>query len=327
MKNLIAKYINSVCSPEEFEKFIDLILRKENDDLFPVILKPVWDQYMQQESTLPSSNDLLRKINVTIEEMEKRRIRRKLTLNTWGLRIAALLLIGLVLTNLFLLRRASFKESFITEQTVSIPFGARTSFSLPDGSKVWLNSGSTLSYGNNFGKIRSVSLEGEAYFEVMKSKIPFIVSTPLGDIQVMGTAFNVKAFQHENEFITTLVEGVVSVTENRENKTVVLQPGQQSSLLNGRWEILNVDPYLYTSWREGKIIFRREYLPEVVKSLEYWYNVKIELDDDPRLRKIHYTGTIEMESFSEILELLKITAPITYTYDDKQRIIKIKYRR
>jgi transmembrane sensor len=87
-----------------------------------------------------------------------------------------------------------------------------------------------------------------------------------------------------------------------------------------------VETYLYTSWREGKIIFRQEYLPEVVNSLEYWYNVKIELDDDPRLRKIHYTGTIEMESFSEILELLQITAPITYTYDDKKRIIKIKYR-
>jgi transmembrane sensor len=168
MKNLIAKYINSVCTPEEFEKFSDLILRKEDDDLFPLIIKPVWDQFMQQESTRPSNNDLLRKINLTIEEMEKRIIRRKLTLNTWGLRIAAILLIGLVLTNLFFLRRASVKDSFITEQTVSIPFGARTSFLLPDGSKVWLNSGSTLSYGNNFGNIRSVSLEGEAYFEVIE---------------------------------------------------------------------------------------------------------------------------------------------------------------
>ena len=326
MKNLIAKYINSVCTPEEFEKFSDLILRKEDDDFFPLIIKPVWDQCMQQESTHPSNSDLLRKINLTIEELEKRIIRRKLTLNTWGLKIAALLLLGLVLTNLFLLRRASFKDSFITEQTVSIPFGARTSFLLPDGSKVWLNSGSTLSYGNNFRNIRSVSLEGEAYFEVKKSKTPFIVSTPFGDLKVMGTAFNVKAFQHENEFITTLVEGAVSVTENLEYKTVVLQTGQQTSLLDGRWAILNVETYLYTSWREGKIIFREEYLPEVVKSLEYWYNVKIELDDDPRLRKIHYTGTIEMESFSEILELLQITAPITYTYDDKKRIIKINYR-
>jgi len=326
VKNLIAKYIYSLLTPEEFKRLTDLILQRKTDALFPYIIKPYWDQFMKQESPQPVNNELFGKIKLTIDEMEKHVARRKLNLYSWVVRIAAVLLIGLVITNFYFFRKAKIGDTAVAEQTVSVPYGARSNFTLPDGSKVWLNSGSTLIYSNNIRNKRLVSLEGEAYFEVVKGGTPFIVITPLGDVQVSGTAFNVKAFKSKNEFITTLVEGAVSVTENLRYNTFVLKPGQQSRLVNGRLEIKNVELDLYTSWREGKIIFRKEYLPEVVKLLEYWYNVKIELDDDPRLSKIHYTGTIEMESFSEILGLLEITAPITHTYDDKKRIIVIKYR-
>jgi ferric-dicitrate binding protein FerR (iron transport regulator) len=84
---------------------------------------------------------------------------------------------------------------------------------------------------------------------------------------------------------------------------------------------------MFSSWKDGKLIFRNEYLPSVTKRLERWYNVKIELANDKRLSEISYTGVLEMESFSEVLQLLKVTAPIDFVYDEKTRIIRIEYRR
>ena len=114
--------------------------------------------------------------------------------------------------------------------------------------------------------------------------------------------------------------------DNATKKEVALRPGQHAELRNQTITVKNVDTELYTSWTDGKIIFRKAYMPEVAKRLERWYNVKIVLDDDPRLKEIWYSGTLEMESFSEVLELLKVTAPVDYSYNEKERKITIRYR-
>ena len=108
---------------------------------------------------------------------------------------------------------------------------------------------------------------------------------------------------------------------------LVLKPGQQVNVFDDKMRIENVETDIYTSWKDGKLIFVEEYLPIVAKRLERWYNVKIELANDKRLSEIWFAGTIEMESFSEVLELLKVTAPIDYDYDKKTRTIKINYKR
>jgi ferric-dicitrate binding protein FerR (iron transport regulator) len=90
--------------------------------------------------------------------------------------------------------------------------------------------------------------------------------------------------------------------------------------------VSEVQTDLFTSWKEGKLIFRDEELPLVAKRLERWYNVKIELEEDSRLASLRYNGTLEMESFSEVLQLLKVTAPIDYSYNEKTRTIKITYK-
>jgi ferric-dicitrate binding protein FerR (iron transport regulator) len=145
-------------------------------------------------------------------------------------------------------------------------------------------------------------------------------------VEVTGTSFNVKSLPAEKEFEATVEEGTVNVSSSLLPRQASLKPGQQARLMNGKWEITKVETDLFTSWKDGKIIFRREYLPVVAKRLERWYNVKIELDDDPRLQEIYYTGTIEMESFSEVLELLKITASVNYTFNDKTRVIRLIHR-
>lgn len=240
--------------------------------------------------------------------------------------VAAAFIAGIILTTLVIKNDIVFESQTAQIQKISVPNGARTNIQLPDGSDVWLNSGSTLSFPDDFDKSRPVTLIGEAYFDVKKNKKPFVVTTLYGEVEVRGTSFNVKAFEKEN-LQTTLVKGAVLVREKGSEKEVTLKPGQHATWINHEFTVVNVNTELYTSWKDGKIIFDKEYLPQVAKRLERWYNVKIVLDNDPRLSEIWYSGTLEMESFSEVLELLKVTAPIDYTYDQKTRVITIKYNK
>jgi transmembrane sensor len=247
------------------------------------------------------------------------------TLILWAASVAAAFLIGAVMTTV-VIKTTNHETSPIAQiQKVITPHGAKTNFQLPDGSIVWLNSGSELSFPSQFDDTRPVTLTGEAFFEVEKSANPFIVSTIYGEVEVQGTSFDVKAFPGEN-FQATLEEGAIIARGKNIDKEVALRPGQQVNLSGKKLVVSEVQTELFTSWKEGKLIFRDEDLPLVAKRLERWYNVTIELAEDSRLTSIRYNGTIEMESFSEVLQLLKLTAPIDYTYNEKTRIIKIMYK-
>jgi ferric-dicitrate binding protein FerR (iron transport regulator) len=239
--------------------------------------------------------------------------------------IAAAFIIGVLLTVYVVSQHDLGLVHTAQIQKINTPYGAKTNIELPDGSYVCLNSGSELSFPNSFGKERTVTLVGEAFFEVEKNEKPFIVSTNYGEVEVKGTSFNVKAF-NDDSFQATLVNGIVNVREANSGKEVTLSPGQQAAFIRSDIEVRQVETELFTSWKEGKLIFIKEHLPDVAKRLERWYNVNIELTDDKRLSEIWYSGTIEMESFSEVLELLKLTAPIDYIYNQKTRTINIFYK-
>jgi ferric-dicitrate binding protein FerR (iron transport regulator) len=328
MDQLFRKYLNSVLNPDEFSKVSDFLADKNNEALIYSLLKPFWDKSMIEDlNEVQTPNPELRnKILQAILIDDCKTTKRKLNVRNVVLRIAAILVIGLLIGIIFTLRTTS-KKSYVAEmQSVSAPFGAKTNFKLPDGSMVWLNSGSTITFLSKFGKTRVVGLKGEAFFDVVKNGDPFIVSTEYGDVKVMGTTFNVNAFAGE-DFQTTLVTGNVDVTEKQTGKEVYLYPGQQAGISGKELKVQNVDPEMFSSWKEGKLIFRNESLPAMSKRLERWYNVKIDLARDKRLSEISYTGVLEMESFSEVLQLLKITAPIDYVYNEKTRTIRIKYKR
>ncbi len=239
--------------------------------------------------------------------------------------IAAAFLIGFFIAVLFLPKIRIQNNSLITAQKMSAPYGARTQFILPDSSVVWLNSGSELLFPSQFSSTRSVRLSGEAFFKVKKSETPFVVSTGFGEVEVKGTSFNVQAYP-DDLFETTLVSGEVLIQiENCD--AVILRPGNQAALTENGLLVRPVDTDLFTLWKEGKLIFRNEYLPQLAKRLERWYNVKIEIEEDSCLNDIHYSGTIEMETFSEVLNLLCVTAPVGYTWNEKHRVIKLFYKK
>lgn len=200
------------------------------------------------------------------------------------------------------------------EITVVAPLGSRTLVHLPDGSKAWLNAGSTLSYPPLFAKNeRKVFIKGEAYFTIQKSPVPLIVQNDGPAIKVYGTEFNVNSYPNEDEVTVALAEGKISL--QLEGQERFLAPGQVSHFYKSTNELRvkteDIDQFI--CWREGKYIFRDTPLSSIMRILQRQYNVDIELTD-PNLGNYKYNATFRDEGLEQILQLLQLSAPIKYTY-------------
>jgi len=321
METKFRKYLNGTCTPNELSELTDeLGANISNENISRDMLK-IWEKSLNSTVEEKQNDELLSKIHDRITYEESKITKRHFNLYKNLLKIAAILIIGLISTTIVFYNKPTEKDVFSLTETITTPFGARTNFKLPDGSEVWLNSGTKISFPKQYGKIRTVELTGQAYFKVVKDGKPFIVKTAYGNIEVMGTSFDVKSYNDE-KFETTLVEGSVKVNNNL-NQYSILKPGQKS-IVNKENEISidNVNTDLYTSWKDGKLIFVKEPFQDVALALERWYNVKIEIQGD-KLNKLGYTGIIEMETLSEVMELINTTEPIKYYFDQKTRILKI----
>ncbi len=322
MKRLFNKYYHSLLSPKEFSEFTGFIQDKNNDSIIFEMMKPVWEKELEEtDVALPTNPELYRKIRTLVLHDKQKAANHRVRLYNWALRVAAVLIIGLLASTLFLLTQTEPQLS-AQIQTITTPHGAKMNYTLPDGSIVWLNSGSTFSFPAEFQKTRSVNLVGEAFFEVEKDSKPFIVSTEYGDVKVKGTSFNVKAYADDNDFETTLVEGSVVFKVKNAGNEVTLKPGEQVSKTESGFTVKTVETKYFTSWKEGKLLFNREPFPSFIKKLERWYNVKIEYSD-PKLNDLWYTGTIEMESISEVMEMISKAASVSYHFNNKTRVFTI----
>jgi ferric-dicitrate binding protein FerR (iron transport regulator) len=316
MQSLFEKYIKGNCSPKEYEQILQFIQNQNNDLQLDKLMHDDWAQHLKDEQTIKPDTKLLDTIHhqIALKEQNPARVIR---IYQRLLSAAAVLIVGLLIGSLFFIQ---FQKNEIVTQNITTPYGGKTQFTLPDGSSVWLNSGSTFSYPDRFDGERIVELTGEAYFNVEKQKQPFIVKTQFGEIEVLGTEFNVKAYENET-FCTTLENGLVVFT-NKYGKKANLEPGMQVVFDDANFKLRRVETKLFTSWKEGQLIFRDEPLQNMVTRLERWYNVKIELKDE-RIKNLKFNGTIEMETFSEVLELIKVTTPIKYTFNRKTRVLTI----
>ena len=177
------------------------------------------------------------------------------------------------------------KESIsrIEHLTMKIPKGGTYQVTLPDGTKVWLNSESTLQYPSRFKDTqRVVQLNGEAYFEVAKDKKrPFRVATAGQNLEVLGTQFNITAYDNEPAIKTTLVEGSVKISNLRAGIDNTLKPGQQSVITDGNTAINEVSIEQFTAWKEGFFSFEETPFDEVLEQLARWYDVDIEYQRKP----------------------------------------------
>lgn len=203
--------------------------------------------------------------------------------------------------------------------------GQRKEFTLPDGSRVWLNSDTRIKYKKHFNQpVREVLLCGEAYFSVVKdASRPFIVKTSKLNIKVLGTVFNVKSYPGDNTIETTLVTGLVSIEkntgENKDHEAPVLVKPKQKAIFSVeaeqiQLEEVNVDKTV--SWRSGKLVFDNESIDAVLAKLQRWYGVKVDVVGKNRISDERYTLTVKDENIEEVIHLLQLTTRITFRVED-----------
>ncbi|MDR6784504.1 transmembrane sensor [Pedobacter africanus] len=173
--------------------------------------------------------------------------------------------------------------------TLNTPKGGEYRVVLSDGTKVWLNAASSLSYPTSFtGKERIVKLEGEAYFEVAHNpRHPFIVSTGEQQVKVLGTSFNVNAYQNEHRTVTTLLNGSVQLSSSGAASTTQLHPGEQAIFDRSGFEVDKVDAALYAAWKDGEFRFKATPLIEALRQVERWYDLEIDYTGIPAGIQIH----------------------------------------
>jgi transmembrane sensor len=228
--------------------------------------------------------------------------------------------------------------------------GARTKLVLPDGTQVWLNSGSKLNYRGDFNRqTREVTLEGEAFFDVVKdAEHPFIVHADVINIKVLGTAFTVKSYPQDETTETTLLRGAIEVTrqDNPSTPRIILKPNEKlilsrrlpllprTDVVPGRSDavisapapdiaiaaISNIIPdsnKVETSWMYNKLVFNGDSFKELAEKMERWYNVKIVFADES-LYQYHFGGVFADETVEKALSALQLTAKFTYTVKNNE---------
>ena len=286
-------------------------------------LKTIWDaarQIKEYES-------------IDVEKARKKVIkklhgygRRRNVLFYWE-KIAAVLFIPILLSGfLYIYFSEPGQKQRDVYNELNTAYGITSKLVLADGTKVWLNSGTNLKYPLNFTNYRrEVYLEGEAYFEIAKNRHkPFIVKTSDMDVKATGTSFNVMAYPEEDMVETTLIMGKASLVKELESSgfevLAELTPGEKTTFYNKERKIVmeKVDTDKIISWREGQLIFRDDPMDNVVKKLGRWFNTDIELIDD-ELISYRYTATFSDETLSQVLELLKVSSPIEYTYSQRTK--------
>lgn len=205
------------------------------------------------------------------------------------------------------------ETKIINNNHLVIPKGKTYQLSLSDGTRIWLNSETEITYPTHFSENkREVKLIGEAYFEVAKDKAkPFIVYANGMEIKVLGTSFNVSCYTSDNIISTTLVEGSVAV-KTTHGKTETITPSEQFTYNkeNNKSTIQAVDTQLFTSWIEGKYIFKNATLEEIVTKLQHWYEFSI-IYEDNNLKNKRYSIVAERNTkLDQLLEVISYTSEV-----------------
>ena len=242
------------------------------------------------------------------------------------LRNTAAILLPLFLVYQYTLYPILKKSGSIVETiTVTSAPGMVTKTILPDGSEVWLNALSSLTYPQRFTeKERRVQLSGEAYFKVTSDKKHrFNVETPQKMVvSAYGTEFNVNAYESEATHEVTLASGQVEVSSeigSKATETLVVDEKAILQVKTGNIHVVTADTYVETAWKDGRMVFRREKLDKIATRLSHKFGVDIHLEGD-RLKEYEYTATFTDETLEDILDLLKRSAPITYSISKQKQL-------
>jgi len=360
---LLSIQLSGEATAEELEEYNTLLTQYPELGMRAEIVRNIWnskqktlpattnhfDKHLQRLSNHLAQPALQFDTEITgnaLPEMEPEPHRSRLQWLWWASGVAASLLI------LFLVFSPAEKKGSrqVASNTISTRPGSKSKVELPDGTQVWLNADSKLTYGQNFlGNTREVTLTGEAYFDVAHAtspetgqRIPFIIHTNSIDIKVLGTAFNVRSYPGEKTTETALIRGSVEVTlHNNPDKKIILKPDEKLIVSNGDATIIDshvaendstdnkpdsepmmtlskLHPYKQdtashyeTMWVKNKLAFENEPLDRMLPEIERWYNVTIEVKNDS-LNGLHFTGVFENKSLADVMDALSFSRGFHY---------------
>ncbi len=301
-------------NPKDFLRWIN---QSEENRKKYVAYKNLW-ALMQQGNEVDTSlvSEELQKFRTRI----KRSSRRMFLFSLRKYAAVFLILVSLTVGYFFgINKNLSFSDRYTT---ISCAYGDKTSLVLPDSSKVWLNSGSTLRFNNDFqGTKRQIYLDGEAYFSVKKDKNkPFNVKTKNTEVEVLGTEFNLKSYPEENEIAATLISGKITFTDGQ--KETMLYPDQKmvyNTQTKERQIYRLSDSYPEFEWKDGRLVFRNETLKSLELKLERWFDVDITFGDED-VKNRRFTGILERESILEALFYFRFSKYVDYKINGNEII-------
>ena len=317
--DILRKYLSGTFSLNDKIIVDDFFENGHYSSVLNDALKEYWEETTSKSlENTQNLNSVLDKINhhILLNSHKPGRIQM-----LWHLysRVAAILLFPILLFTLYYLNSGNI----ITNSTwveVHSPFGARTQFSLPDGTTGWLNGGSLIRYPVQFGSVRNVTLNGEAYFDVTKNpESPFVIDANKIKIKVLGTSFNVVSFKDDSISEVVVAEGKVEVTVKGQKFKEILLLSDRLALntVRNTYSKTTVDVQNYTSWKTGELIFMNDRFDEVIRKLSRFYNVDFEVKENVDKNQL-FRAVLKDENLEEILRYMKLTMDINYTIQEKK---------
>lgn len=311
---LISRYLMGNASPQEIEELFNWITQSdENRQYFHrqqdiwAVLKPAID--IDNVNTDSAEQNVLRKTGIA----SNRRSFFRRFIFFWS-RIAAIAVLPLIAIIGFMAYRTA-EHTGPDDVTIMTAFGSLSTTNLPDGSAVWLNANSSLTYSPDMnGGTRDVFLQGEAYFKVRSDAAhPFNVHTPYITVTAKGTEFNVNAY--DSTASVTLVNGRVDVEVMKQS--IQLNPGEHLAIADGKPVVRdNIDTARYCSWRNGMLVFEDESLLNICNRLQQMYDVEFDIASE--LRDRTFRMILNGENISEIVRYFEMAAPVICEFETQK---------
>jgi ferric-dicitrate binding protein FerR (iron transport regulator) len=322
IKQILQKYIAGNINQKEYAALKKYTAQLSDEELKNV-LSDIWEEY-NEDAVFDGFDELVQKLRLTPITLIPVK-RRSEQWNTF-LRMAAAWLIPIACAStVYLFYNNRQLQTFLNSPvTVNVKSGDKAEITLPDSSTIYLNAATELSYLSNFGKDkRAVSLNGEAYMKVKRDAAkPFCVDAGWVQIEVLGTEFNIAAYENNDEIKTTLVSGSVKLTTTGKHPQTVVLAVNDKAVYNKRHDVLTVektDPYYEMAWMSGELVFRSAKFLEIVRTLQQRYGVDIAIVGE-KYSGDSFTGRFKEDNVYSVLKTLQLHYHFAYTMNTDNTI-------
>lgn len=322
---LISTYLSEGLGPEELTDLENWLKASPDNQQHFQRMRETWFSSIgaNEEKRYNKEAAFNRFIAKTGKIQEKQHTARRHSLHKYFYGAAAVTLLCIISFASYWSGSEQVKKQF-AEMVIEAPLGSKTKLHLPDGTLVWLNAGSTISYSQGFGvEERKLALSGEGYFEVTHNKqLPFEITTKELQLRVLGTKFNFRNYPDDEEVTVSLLEGKVSLTNHLKNNDLCFLEPDQKAILNkkdGKLKVSSAEAQYAAEWTNGFLFFDEELLPDIIKELERSYNVKIYIKDES-LKTFRFYGNFirKEQTIQEILDMLASTGKLEYEVNGKE---------